>query len=231
MKTAGIIGGLGPESTIEYYRSIIAEYRERSADGSSPSLLIDSLDVRRLLGMSETGKLDEMKDYLLESLRRLARAGADFGAIAANTPHIVFDDLQRESPLRLVSIVEAACDEVLSNGLRRVALFGTKFMMKGTFFSGVFSRRGVDLVVPNRDEQEYLHNIYVSELLNNVFSPASREGILALADEMCGRDQIEAVVLGGTELPLLLKRDRHGTMRFFDTTRIHCSRIVAELLA
>ena len=231
MKTAGIVGGIGPESTIEYYRTIVGEYRQRSPDGSSPSLLIDSIDVRRLLALFEPGRRSELKDYLLDSLQRLARAGADFGVFAANTPHIVFDEVQRESPLPLVSIVEATCDEVDSVGLRRVALLGTKFTMQGSFFADVFARRGVDLVVPDEEGQNRVHDIYVSELLNDIFDPASLEAILAIVDEMHRRDHIEGVVLGGTELPLLLKRDRHGSVRFFDTTRIHCSRIVTELLA
>lgn len=231
MKTAGIIGGIGPESTVEYYRSIISEYRERQRDGSAPSVVINSIDVKKLLDLIGRGEFAAVTEYLLRELQRLARAGADFGALAANTPHIVFDQLQRESPLPLVSIVEATCDAVASVGLNRVALFGTKFTMTGTFYADVFSRRGIDLVVPNEADREYIHSKYVGELLNNLFLPDTREHLLALVDGLRHSSKIQGVVLGGTELPLLLKRDEHNGVRFFDTTKIHVSRIVAELLA
>src|ERR1035438_8811384 len=152
MKTVGILGGIGPESTIDYYRSIIAGYRQRKPDGSYPSIILNSLDVNKLLDWMGAGQLGEVTDYLAGELQRLARAGADFGIIAANTPHIVFGDLQRRSPIPLISIVEATCAEVKKRGIQTIGLLGTRFTMQATFYPQVFSREGIRVMVPEQDE-------------------------------------------------------------------------------
>ena len=157
----GIIGGIGPESTIEYYRSVIASYRRRKPDGSYPSFLVNSIDLTRLLGMMTTNALGEAADYLLDEVRRLARAGADFGLIAANTPHIVFDDLERRSPIPLLSIVQATCDAAKALRLKRVGLFGTRFTMLGRFYPDLFGREGIEIVVPDLDDGTYIHDRYM----------------------------------------------------------------------
>ncbi|MDX6405448.1 MAG: aspartate racemase [Blastocatellia bacterium] len=231
MKTVGIIGGVGPESTIEYYRQIIAAYRERQTDGSCPSIIINSVDVLRLLAWIGANELDAFTNYLADAIERLARAGADFAAVAANTPHIVFDELRRRSSIPLISIVEATCNEAQALGLKRVALFGTRFTMQGQFYPQVFSKAGITIVVPREDEQTYIHEKYTNELLNDIFLPETRDGLTAIVDRMKARDDIEAVILGGTELPLILREPRHKGIPFLDTTRIHVNRIVAELFA
>jgi aspartate racemase len=231
MKTVGIIGGVGPESTIEYYRQIIAAYREQQTDGSYPSIIINSVDVLRLLAWIGANELDAFTNYLADAIERLARAGADFAAVAANTPHIVFDELRRRSSIPLISIVEATCDEARALGLTRVALFGTRFTMQGQFYPQVFSKAGITIVVPREDEQTYIHEKYTNELLNDIFLPETRDGLTAIVDRMKARDDIEAVILGGTELPLILREPRHKGIPLLDTTRIHVNRIVAELFA
>jgi aspartate racemase len=107
VKTIGIIGGIGPESTVEYYRSIIAFYSERIPDGSYPSIIINSIDLKKVLDLVSANELPELADYLVTEIQRLARAGAECGLVAANTPHIVFNEVRRRSPIRLISIVEA----------------------------------------------------------------------------------------------------------------------------
>ncbi len=231
MKTVGIIGGIGPESTIEYYRQIIAAYRERQTDGSYPSIIINSVNLTNLLAWVEANELDAFTDYLVNEIEKLARAGADFGVLTANTPHIVFDELVRRSPIPLVSIVEAACDEARELGLKRLALLGTRFTMQGQFYPDVFSKSGISIVTPRADEQAYIHEKYIGELLKNIFLPKTRHGLTAIVDRMKATDRIEAVILGGTELPLLLRDPQHNGIPFLDTTKIHVNRIVAELVA
>lgn len=231
MKTLGIIGGLGPESTIEYYRFLLAAYRERRPDGSSPSVIINSLDVQYGIALLDANRLAELEDYLVAGVDRLARAGCDFALMAANSPHIVFDPVQRRSPIPLISIVEAACDAAQRLGLTRLALLGTGFTMKGRFYPGVFARAGVELVVPSQEEQAFIHDKYINELLENKFLPATRDGLLAIVEEMKQRDRIQGVILAGTELPLILREvaDR-AAIPFLDTTKIHVDRAVTELL-
>src|SRR5437660_1424864 len=105
MKTVGIIGGIGPESTIDYYRSMIAVYRQESTDGSNPSIIINSVNMQKMLAMFEASKFAEVAEYLVPELQRLAGAGADFGLLAANTPHIVFDEIQRWTQIHVRAAV------------------------------------------------------------------------------------------------------------------------------
>src|SRR6266550_6048687 len=231
MKTVGIIGGVGPESTIEYYRLIIAAYRERQSGTdvpsgnqapdpgatSYPSIIINSVDLTRLLRWIRANEVEAFTDYLAGEIERLAHAGADFGALASNTPHLVFDELRRRSPIPLISIVESTCDAAQKLGLKRVGLFGTRFTMQGHFYSDVFSKAGITIVPPQEDEQVYIHDKYMQELLNNIFLPETRQGLLAIVERMKAEDNIEALILGGTELPLLLRDTEYQGIPFLDT--------------
>jgi aspartate racemase len=229
MRTIGIIGGLGPESTIDYYRSIIARYRARKPDGGYPRILINSLDVEKGIAMLDAGRLDDLADYLVAGLEALVRGGAELACIAANTPHLVFDAVQSRSAIPLLSIVRATCERAKALGLKRVGLMGTGFTMRASFYPDEFRRAGVALVVPQEAEREFIHTKYIGELLNNKFLPETRAAILRIADRMKAEDAIEALVLAGTELPLLL-RNSGSAIEFLDTTVIHVEAIVDELL-
>jgi aspartate racemase len=230
-KTAGMIGGLGPESTIAYYRTLIAMYRQRSADGSYPRLLMNSLDVTKGLHLVGAGKLDELAEYLVGGLQQLAAAGADFGFISANTPHVVFDEVQRASPIPLLSIVEATCAKAKELGLARLGIFGTRFTMEGRFYRDACAKAGIELAVPDEDQLIYIHEKYVNELVNGIMLPETRDGLLQIVDAMRATRHIDGLILGGTELPLLLTDDVHAGVPFLDTTAIHVARIVDEMLS
>jgi len=231
MKTVGIIGGVGPESTIEYYRFIIEAYREKKADDSYPSIIINSVDVNKYVSLATVNQFDKFAADLSVEIERLARAGADFGAIAANTPHIVFDQLQRRATIPLLSIVEATREKAQSLGLKRIGLFGTRFTMTGGFYQKVFADAGLEIVTPNESEQDYIHEKYIGELLKNIFAEETRAGLMTIVEQMREREQIEALILGGTELPLILRESEPSEVPFLDTTRIHVERIVRELLS
>ena len=231
MKTLGIVGGLGPESTIEYYQNIIALYRERTADGGYPEFIINSVNLRKGLNFMDAGDLAGMADYLLEAIGKLARAGADFGIISANTPHIVFDEVAPKSPIPLISIVEATCAAAKARNLNRLALFGTRYTMQANFYPEVFSREGILLVVPEREDQDYLHEKYFTELVPGKFLPETRAALLAIVDRMKATSDIDGVILAGTELPLILHDPDHNGIPFLDTTKIHCEAAVHEMLS
>ncbi len=229
MKTLGIIGGLGPEATMDYYRLIIAAYREQKRDGSYPAIIINSIDLNKVRDLVTANALADLTEHLVVEVQRLARAGADFGLLAANTPHIVFDDLRRQSPIPLLSIVEATCEAAKALGLKRLGLLGTRFTMQGQFFPDVFSRAAMTLVVPTEDEQTYLHTKYMDELVNGIFLAETRERLLRIIDRLKEREDIDGVILGGTELPLLL-RDASRDIPFLDTTQIHVRAAVAQMV-
>jgi aspartate racemase len=230
MKTLGIIGGIAPESTIEYYRLIVASYRARKPDGSYPPLIINSIDMKKMLDLIGAKQLSEVTDYLLHEIRKLARAGADFGLLASNTPHIVFEDLQRQSPIPLLSIVQSACQAAKALKLKKVGLFGTRFTMQGQFYPDAFSKEGITMIVPDLDDQEYIHGKYMSELVNGIFLAETRKELLAIVDRLRERTDIQGLILGGTELPLILRDVDTGGIPFLDTTRIHAEDAVARLL-
>jgi len=231
MKTVGIIGGLGPESTVDYYQRIIALYRQRTADGHYPEFIVVSVDLRKGLDFMDANELSGMADYLLEAIGRLARAGADFAIISANTPHIVFDDVAPNSPIPLISIVEATCAAAKARKLKRLALVGTRYTMQANFYPKVLAREGIDLLMPEREDQDYIHEKYFSELVPGKFLPETRAGLLAIVDRMKAKSGIDGVILAGTELPLLLRDPDHNGIPFLDTTKIHCEAAVAEMLS
>jgi aspartate racemase len=228
MKSIGIIGGLGPESTIEYYRLIIASYVKRNADGTYPSVVINSIDLKKLLDLVAANELAKLTEYLVSEIQRLASAGAECGLIAANTPHIVFDEVCRQSPIPLLSIVEATCDEAKTLGLTKLGLFGASFTMQARFYPDVFSREGIALAVPDQHDQAYIHHIYLNELVKGIVRSETRERLFAIVDRLKERDGIQGLILGGTELSLILRDSTVRGIPVLDTTRIHAKKIVDE---
>src|SRR5438045_1017486 len=190
-----------------------------------------SSDLKKGLDFMDTGDLSGMGDFLLEAIGKLARSGADFGVISANTPHIVFDEVAPKSPIPLISIVEATCAAAKARNLKRLALFGTRYTMQANFYQKVFSREGIALLVPERDDQDYLHEKYFSELVPGKFLPETRAGLLAIVDRMKAQSDIDGVILAGTELPLILRDPDHNGIPFLDTTKIHCETAVDEMLS
>src|SRR5438128_11104758 len=199
------MAGLGTKSTVNYYQRIIALYRERTGDGSYPEFIINSVDLKKGLDFMDANDLTGMADYLLQGVGKLARAGADFGLISANTPHIVFEEVASKSPIPLISIVEATCAAAKARKLKRLALLGTRFTMQGTFYSKVFTREGIELLLPDARDQAYIHDKYFKELVPGKFLPETRAGLLAIVDRMKANSDIKGLILAGTELPLILR--------------------------
>jgi len=227
MKTVGIVGGLGPESTVDYYRRILQTW-ERDDPTSAPSILIDSLDVRRLLRLVETDR-PALTEYLLASLRRLAGAGVDFAAMTANTAHVVFDDLAARSPVPLVSIVEVCAQEARRRGLGRLALLGTRFTMEGRFYAAVCARYGIAVVSPAEADRAWVHERYVGQLLRGEFRDDTRRDFESLVGRLRDEERIDGVILGGTELPLLLSSPVIADVPALDTTALHVAAIIRRL--
>jgi aspartate racemase len=220
LKTAGLIGGIAPESTIDYYRQIVAACRERA--GSYPPLIINSIDLTKMLDLIAADR-DAAVQYLVAEVKRLADAGADFAAMAANTPHIIFDEIRRRSTIPMISIVHATTAVARAAGLARPGLFGTRFTMQGRVYP--------EAIIPAPDEQDFIHDKYMNELVKGTFLPETRNELLAIARRMVERDRIDGLILGGTELPLLLRDAGRQSIPFLDTTKIHVNAIVEEILS
>ena len=225
MKKIGIIGGIGPESTLEYYRGIIAAFRNRAGGLHSPEILIYSADLAELLAIMEAANPEALAEWLLFRLAALHRAGADFAVIASNTPHVVFAEVARRSPLPLLSIVEETCRKAESLELKRPGLMGTQFTMAADFFREPFRARGMSLCLPLPEEQRFIHEKLFSEIELGIIEDSTRQELLAIVEKMVEREAIDSLILGCTELPLILDRDAFG-IPFLNTTAIHVEGIV-----
>lgn len=231
MKTLGIIGGIAPPSTIDYYRQLVARYRASSPDRSYPSIIINSINATEFFALLEAGDRDGMIDSLLTELARLARAGADLGLFASNSPHLVFEEIEGRSPIPLISIVEEAARAAAARGFRKLGLLGARFTMEADFYPTVFARHGMTVVVPDAADRAYVHDRYFSELVEGSFRDETRAGMAAVIERMRSSEGVEAAILGGTELPMLFRDGPPPTVPLLDTTMIHVEGAVARLLA
>jgi aspartate racemase len=229
MKTLGVIGGIAPPSTIDYYRELTSLYRAKSPDGSYPALLINSIDAKGFLTLLRSGDREALIAYLLTELSRLARAGADVGLFASNTPHLVFDEVALESPIPLISIVEETAAAAAARGWETLGLLGAEITVAGGFYPAVFARRGMTVVVPDAEDRAYVDDRYFRELVEGVFLDETRAGVSAAVERMHVRHHLDGVILGGTELALLF-RDRALPVPALDATKIHVESAVHHLL-
>ena len=222
----GIIGGIGPESTIEYYRKIVTAYVRRQPEGNYPRIIINSIDMKKMLDLIGNRKFDEVSHYLATEIRKLENAGADMAVMASNTPHIVFNQVRELSPLPLLSIVDATCRKVKDTGLDKVALFGTAFTMQGGFYDDVLAKSGIEVITPEPEDQNFIHNKYMGELVRGVILEETRSGLIQIIDKMKVKHGIQGLILGGTEFPLILKAGDLDGVQVFDTTEIHVEGIL-----
>ena len=163
MATLGIVGGIAPESTIDYYRSIIASYRRQKNDGSYPRILINSIDLTHMIGLIGAGEIAAVTELMIESVQQLARGGADVALFASNTPHLVYDAVANAVPTPMISIVEETCRAAQSLGLQRLGLFGTRFTMQAPFYANAFAAAQMTVVSPEPDEQtSFTRNTWAS---------------------------------------------------------------------
>jgi aspartate racemase len=232
MKPAvGIVGGIGPESTIAYYRAIVAKFRDGRSGAGFPRVIINSIDASAMLALMPAGRYDDLATLLVDAVDALGRAGADFALIAANTPHIVFDNVRERARVPLISIVEATRDVAMKQRLRKLALLGTRFTMDATFYQDAFDGAGIEVVGPEERERDYLHEKYMTDLFKGDIPQSTRDGIVAIVTRMMLAEKIDGVIVGGTELfPLVDDFRRLGTT-VLDTADIHATAAVERLIA
>jgi len=221
MKKIGIVGGMAPESTVEYYRIIAELCRQRGMGYHYPVIIIYSLDFQEFFGLVESGKQLEVIKLLCGAVDSLSRAGADFALMASNTPHMFFDEVATRSPIPLLSIVEETGRVASELGFTRLGLFGTKFTMQSDSYSKILSiKYSISVVVPEESEQDYIHHKIMTELVNDCIVNKTRQEMSRIARTIADKEGIEALILGCTELPLILSEESVG-IPILDTTRIH----------
>ena len=225
MKRIGIIGGLGPESTVDYYKEIISSFNTKYSGLGYPEIILYSANLNEFMALISGNKRQIIAEWLLDKIFAIHKAGAEFAAIASNTPHIVFDEIKAKSPIPLLSIVEETCNKATEMGLKNAGLMGTKLTMETEFYKKPFGSKGISVVVPSEEEQQLIHHRLFSEIEVGIFKDSTREEFLTVVRRMVDENGIDSLILGCTELPLILTEARYG-IPFLNTSIIHCERIV-----
>lgn len=228
MKKLGLIGGTGPESTLLYYRKFVYEANKRTGDTFFPNLTIESINVYDVLEMCGRKNYAGLTDYLAKAVGNLVAAGAEVVALTGNTPHIVFNELQARTPVPLVSIIDSTCESVKAQGLKNVGLLGTRFTMEADFFRKPFIEAGIDVVIPQSGEIDFIADKIHDELERGIVSHHTREKFIHIVERMRRENKIEAVILGCTELPLMFA-GAQLPVPALDTVDIHIESLFSAL--
>lgn len=222
MKKIGILGGLSPESTIIYYRHIIRTYYKRFNDYNYPEIIIYSVNFQSYTDWAGKDKLDMIIENMTNSLNALERAGADFGIISANTPHIVFNDVSKKTELPLINIIDATAEEIKKVKFKTVGLLGTIFTMSRDFYKKGLLKYGIETIVPNENDQKYVSKVIYEELSKGEIKSESKKGFIEIIGKL-NDEGAEGVILGCTEIPLLVNQN-DCDIKLFDTTIIHAEK-------
>lgn len=231
MKKIGIIGGVGPEATIEYYRLIVNYYRTKITDGSYPEIVINSINMTAMINFMENNDKSGLIQFLSGNIKALADAGADIAFLASNTPHLVFDELAAISNIPLISIVEEACAEAGRLRLERAGLIGTAFTMKNRFYHKVFEKAGIKVETPEEEARQFIHSKIFNELVSGIIKDDTRKRFIDIITEMKSAKGIDGVILGCTELPLILSEGDIPGLPFLNTTSLHARGVVDRITA
>jgi len=226
MKKIGIIGGLGPEATIDYYKEIINAFKTESGDLNYPEIIVYSVNMSEFIGLMRLKEYELATIYLSERIESLNRAGAEFAVLSANTPHQLFDQLREKSTIPLISIVEATCMKAKVKGLKRPGLFGTEFTMNASFFHDVFKKEGIEVILPDKEDKELINYKLFSEIELGIFTDDTRELLIGIIEKMVREQHIDSLILGCTEFPLILEKETYAGIPVLNTTKIHVESIV-----
>ena len=230
-KVIGIIGGIAPPSTIDYYQRIITGFQEKDSTRHYPSILINSIDMTRMLDLVTKKEYDTLVDYLSGEIQKLKNGGADFAVLASNTPHIVFEQLKKKSSIPLISIVEMTVKYAKTLGCKKLGLFGTKSTMQGGFYQAGFSKESIEIVTPPFESQNYIHDKYMNEFVKGIFLEETKKAFNDIVHQMIQQSNIEGLILGGTELPFILEEKDFKKFSLLNTTEIHVESILKYAMA
>ncbi len=228
-KVIGMVGGLSPESTAVYYKHIIEEYRKRFKDHNYPEIIIYSVNFQKFIDWMKKEDWISITSELIRVIDRLYKAGADFAILTSNTVHIVFDEVQRRSPLPLISIIDATIEAINREGITTVGLLGTLFTMVKDFYKKKLESHGIKVIIPTMRDIEYINRVIFEELVAGIISSESKKGFLRIINKM--KEQgAQGIILGCTEIPLLIKQEDID-IKLFDTTRIHAEKTLEYALS
>ncbi len=229
MKKIGILGGVSPESTVSYYLRITREYTRQFGDYGYPEILIYSVSFQRFVDWQETGNWDAMAREMIQAFRTLHAAGAEIGLIAANTLHRVFAEVEAESPLPLIHIVDPTAAAIKEKGLSRVGLLGTRYTMEGEFYRARLALHGIDTLIPDATARAEIHRVIYAELTQGIIRPPARDYYKSVIADLVNNGA-QGIILGCTEIPLLIGQS-DSPVPIFDTAALHADAALSAAIA
>ncbi len=224
MKKIGLVGGIGPASTVSYYLGLIEKFRKEFGETVYPEIVIDSVNMQTATEYILNGDFKRSAELMLKSISHLKAAGADIGAIIANTEHIAWNEMKDRFVIPVISIVDASVTEILKRGFKRVLVLGTVFTMKSGLYENALISKGIMPILPSEEDKDIIGGLIFPNLENGVIIPQDREKMLAVAEKYIEDCKADSVLLGCTELPLIIK-DCDLSVPVIDTTEIHINAI------
>ncbi len=225
MKKIGLVGGTGPESTIMYYKELNSKIDEATGSRNMPELVIESVNFRKAWELVSMGQHEELAYYLSEKVNNLAESGAEIIALTAATMHIVFDEIENNTNISLVSIPKTICNEVIEKGYKKVGLLGTIFTMEQDFMKKDLQQEGIDVIVPDKEDRELIAKRIYEELELGIVKESTLQEFNEIIKKLKDMYKIEAVILGCTELPLILN-NANCFLPCLDSVAIHIKKLV-----
>jgi len=229
MKKIGIIGGIGPESTVEYYKRIVYGYYKLKNNADYPQIFINSINMSEMLGFIVKNEYEKLIDFLVNEIKKLETIGVDYVAIASNTPHCVINELIEKTTVPIISIVEETGKYIKKINLKKTLLTGTIFTMERDFYKNYFEKLNIECIVPNDNEKKIIHNIIFPNLENGIIIEKDRQLFKDICNEIIANKNIDGIILGCTELPLMIKENDFN-IPVIDTMEIHIKSILEKLL-
>ena len=228
MKKIGLVGGTGPESTLMYYKELNSRIDKMTDGRAMPDVVIDSVDFRRAWSYVVDERYDLLADYLSEKVLNLKKSGAEVISLTAVTMHVVADEICKKTGVSMISIPQAVCREALARGYKTIGLLGTIFTMEKDYMKKAFRDCGIDVVIPEKDDRELVAKRIYEELEVGIVKESTLKEFQALITKMKEKDGIEAVILGCTELPLLLNAE-NCPVPCLDSVEIHINELIREV--
>jgi aspartate racemase len=228
-KKIGIIGGLGPASTIEYYRDIIENYRKTYGDDCYPEIVIESVNMHEFISCIKAKDYQTLAEKIIRSIVNLEKAGAAAAAIASNSPHVAWDLLKDKVNIPVISILDATCDFIIEHRYQKVLIFATEFTMKNGMYGKALSNRNIDWVLPDEADIEILGNIIYPNLENGIVIAEDKERMIQIAEKNIEQYHCDALLLGCTEIPLMIK-EKDVSVPIINTAQIHIRKISDYLM-
>lgn len=225
-KKIGLLGGFSYESTIQYFDNIMQLYYAKYKDYYFPEIVIYSVDFQKFTDMENEDRMDDYREYILDSINALKAAGVDFVAMTANSPHSVYEDIAPKAPVPMVSIVDSVADYAIAHGMKKLLLTGIKYTMNKTFYQEGLKKRGIEVIVPSDAHKDEINDIIFDELCIGIFKDSTRERF----KEIIGEYVADGVILGCTELPLLLKQ-KDTDIPVISSMDVHCRSIIEYALS